>query len=221
MGPYNTSLTKQTNTRPIILIVIVLAVIMMITYLLLRPSKFELLSVEPAPYSQEVPPDSFIVFRFNKKLAPQQKEDFSVTIAPNTDLTWEVQEDRLIINVTELMVDETTYNVSVQNISSTGNDVLDVSSNTFTVLDNTKRGEFLRNLPIEGDGYVIARLSSNTIYAQITKNPVDKKESAIRKLLNDSGITDDLFVIKIEALRSLTGSGAPAIPLPDYPGEAN
>lgn len=184
-----------------------------------KQSDLLLVSQNPVPHTVGVPSDTNIVFTFNKQLL-DNLEEVTINTAPKFDYSVSVEGNSITIYPLTTLMDSVTYNISLENVKAFDESLLDIASNTFSVVDNSKRGVFLRSLPLSGDGYTIARISDDIIYIQITKQPIDKITASINNLLRDSNITSDLFTIKIEALRSLSGQGAPATPSsPLPPGE--
>lgn len=196
---------------------VLLLIFLVVVFFINRENPLILESTSPVQYDNKAPQDVEIVFYFNKSLDVNQPENMQVKVAPRIDFKTEIAQNALLLRYSETLIDQTTYNISISNIRASDGTLLELVSNTFTVIDNSVRGEFLRSLPISGDGYTVARLSNDTIYAQITERPVEEKTAEVYTLLEQNGISTDDFVIKIEALRSLTGAGAPAEPTQPLP----
>ena len=200
--------------------VVIFAILFITLFIINRESPLLLQSTSPPPHDQKAPQNVSIVFTFNKQLDADQPDNMQIRIAPSIDFETVINDNAIELRYDTILLDQTTYNISIANLRAHDGSVLELASNTFTVEDTSRRGQFLRSLPLTGDGYTLARLSTDTIYAQITKAPIEDKAEEIYELLAENDITETDFVIKIEALRSLRGAGAPPEPTqPLPPGE--
>ncbi len=200
----------------LIIIFIVISIIGFSLYLLISNNRkasdqsFKLVSVSPNNYSQDVNVDTEIKFEFSKTLSRKETSN-TLEVIPASYLTKDIVDNEIIFKPNTNLKENTQYTIKLSNIESINGEQISPITLIFTTgKDNSLRAQFIKSLPIQGDGFYIKYDETiNTFIVTIQKNPYDKYKQNAIDYLTSKGINTNSEKIKYEQLRYLQGNGAP------------
>ncbi|HEX9679466.1 MAG TPA: hypothetical protein VGA08_02490 [Candidatus Saccharimonadales bacterium] len=180
------------------IIVVVIPLIILIISSSTREEPFQLISVSP---QAEVSTNQFattFTFEFNREMPLVQSDVFSVVVDQNVKYIYGILENKLTINLSNLLLnDEQTYTITISNLTSRSDELINELTKEFTVNLLPATSDFLSDLPYSGNGFSIIKISDSSLLVNITKKPEGKVEAAALALLEENGIDSTKFNIDV------------------------
>ncbi len=185
------------NKRNLLIFSIFFVFVGLLLFTVYGVNSFSLVSFTPEENSSVTPESANISFSFNKELALDGGDLFTVRINPMIDFAAHIEGNILFIDTYDyLFIDAVEYHVVIENIESTNGEVLSVA-NSFTVNLTKNALSFVDTLPVNNSGYSIVLMDD---YVFITPQSVsyDSGLSQAYGYLKKYGISPEVYRVVVE-----------------------
>lgn len=156
---------------------------------------FALINTEPTSGVTVAPENSYIEFRFNKKLPLKQGAGFDISIIPNVDFLYVIDDNSLSINLTNILIDDATYSISVNNLYSVDEELLPITTASFRVEYSEVARSFIDNLPYSTQEFSINRVSEYGVFVLALSNPEEQRYEEAEAVMKQNGINTTLIQV--------------------------
>lgn len=203
------------NNRSLFILSAIVALFLICFLILLGISRlffnqFSLTSTSPRNNKIMEEPGKALVFKFNREIQATPDLKANVSSSPVFLFSPEIKGKEIILNHSKRLVEGVVYSIVLSDVKSKEGETLRSVSLVFTVRENSKRGDFIRSLPIKTSNFTISYLKDDgSFFVQILQLPADESKNKAIEFMKSKGIDTQNETIIFEVLRSLRGDGAP------------
>lgn len=170
--------------------VVVISVLFLVIFSVtqLFSSNFALVEVSPDPNSSVSPSKASVVFVFNEELPLLQDQGFEILIIPSVNFIYGIDEKTLVVDFQNVLIDDTEYTVSVNNLSSKSDGLLPVTTAVINVAHSPEARSFIDNLPHSAEGFVIHRVSEYGVQVLALSHPAEERYDAAHEVMRANNV---------------------------------